>query len=257
MTMNTWMKEILSYRKKAEDRNRDGIFLVEGEKMFREIPDGDIVSIFCTKSYASSHKEIVSYEPNISVRILSDSEFERISDTKTPQGILALVKMHTHKEEELLSHKNGCFLLLENVQDPGNVGTIIRSAEAAGCDGIFLDKNTADPYNPKVVRSTMGAIFRVPFVITENLTGVAEKIQKNGGLIYATSLQATRPYTACDYRSLCGFYIGNESRGLSEEAISSSDIAIKIPMEGKVESLNAAMATTIQLYEVHRQRSNE
>ena len=186
--------------------------------------------------------------------LISENVCKHLSDTKTPQGVIAVVRRTEPSIEELLhKEKNPCFFLLENLQDPGNLGTIVRTAEGAGVTGIIMNRETVDIYNPKVIRSTMGAIFRVPFVIADSLPEVIFQLKQNGVSVYAGHLKGDVFYKQ-DYRDGSAFLIGNEGNGLTDEITALADHKIKIPMKGKVESLNAAVSATILMYETMRQR---
>jgi TrmH family RNA methyltransferase len=185
---------------------------------------------------------------------VAENVFEKLSETKTPQGVLAVVRMQEYKLEKLLMiKKNPLFLVLENLQDPGNLGTILRTAEGAGVDGILMSRDTVDIYNPKVVRSTMGSLFRMPFVYTDDIKQTVEMLKTAGVKVYAAHLAGEEFYEK-DYRTGTAFLIGNEGNGLTEGLTALADEKIRIPMEGKVESLNAAIAATLMAYEVLRQR---
>lgn len=145
-------------------------------------------------------------------------------------------------------------LILESIQDPGNLGTMVRTGEGAGITGIIMNKSTVDMFHPKTIRSTMGSIYRVPFYITEDLPDTLKKLKEKGVFLYAAHLKGTTSYDQPDYTIPTGFLIGNEGNGLSDEIAGLADEYIRIPMEGKVESLNAAIAATLLMYEVNRQR---
>ena len=166
----------------------------------------------------------------------------------------ALVKkQETPLEEILAGDENPCLFLLENLQDPGNMGTILRTSEGAGVSGIIMNRESVDPYNPKVIRSTMGAIFRMPFVIVDDFEDVLCRLKEAGVRTFAAHLDGEDFYRQ-DYRGGCAFFIGNEGNGLSEELAARADGRIRIPMKGQVESLNAAVAATVLMYETLRQR---
>ena len=145
------------------------------------------------------------------------------------------------------------YLVLDGLQDPGNVGTLIRTAEAVGATAVLINRNSADPYSPKVVRSTMGTIFRVPVRICEDLPGAIRDLQKNGVVVYGTHLSGEEFYAA-DLTGPIAFLIGNEGNGLTEEVAATADRLLRIPMEGQVESLNAAVSGSVVAYEAYRQR---
>ena len=146
------------------------------------------------------------------------------------------------------------FLVLEDLQDPGNMGTIFRTAEGAGVDGIFMSTNCVDIYNPKTIRSTMGSVYRVPFVIAPDLQDVFAWFKKQGIRSYAAHLKGKNSYDQEDYTRGTAFLIGNEGNGLRDEVADAAECYIKIPMCGEVESLNAAVASSVLMFEAARQR---
>lgn len=260
--MNELEKSILKWQTRASRRKEDGVFITEGIRMFTEIPEDRLLKILVSESFAADRADSmaeVRKKQTLSgaeLRIVRDDVFRKLSDTLTPQGVLAVVRAFQYTEEEILDTENGLFVLLENLQDPGNLGTILRSAEASGADGVIMNGTCADVYNPKVIRATMGACFRVRFCVTEDLTDTVRKIQSRGGTVYAAHLQGAVPYDRPDYRGMSAFMIGNEAAGLSDTLADAADGRIIIPMQGKVESLNAAMAASILMFEAARQRRN-
>ena len=223
--------------------------------MTEEIPAERIEKVYASESFAKKNKEFLE-KLQAPVELLTDTVFAYVSDTKTPQGILAIVKRLNYTMNDLMQVKNQKaphLVVLDNLQDPGNLGTIFRTAEAAGVTGILLSKDCVDVYNPKVIRSTMGAIFRVPFVIADSLPEVIFQLKQNGVSVYAGHLKGDVFYKQ-DYRDGSAFLIGNEGNGLTDEITALADYKIKIPMKGKVESLNAAVSATILMYETMRQR---
>ena len=145
-------------------------------------------------------------------------------------------------------------LILENIQDPGNLGTMLRSSEGAGVTGVILSKGSADVYNPKVIRSTMGSIFRMPFMYVDNLPAFVEKLSERGIKTYAAHLKGKRNYDKFDYTKPTAFLIGNEGNGLSKETADAASEYVLIPMKGQVESMNAATSAAILTFEASRQR---
>ncbi len=150
---------------------------------------------------------------------------------------------------------NPLLILVENLQDPGNLGTILRMGEGAGVTGVVMSSNTVDIYNPKTIRSTMGSIFRVPFVYVQDFSDAVSQCQNSGIKVYAAHLDGKNTYLGEDYREGTAFLIGNEGNGLTDDITKQADTLIRIPMHGEVESLNAAIACTILTYEAVRQRS--
>ena len=255
-TSNAQIKELAKLQKKSRLRDEKGIFLVEGPRMTEEIPAERIEKVYASESFAKKNKEFLE-KLQAPVELLTDTVFAYVSDTKTPQGILAVVKQQPYSFEELLGKEKASFLLiLDHLQDPGNLGTIMRAAEAAGVTGILMSSDCVDIYNPKTIRSTMGALYRVPFVVSEDFAGDIEHLKKAGVSTYAAHLGATISYEGADYKKPCAFMIGNEANGLSDEVAALADCKILIPMAGQVESLNAAMAATVLMFEAARQRRN-
>lgn len=248
---NQTIKEISLLLKKGKERKKQDIFVAEGIRMFTEIPKKQMVKAFVSESFLQTKEDRIL--DGIHYEVVSDSVFKEISDTKTPQGILALVKQFHYTIEEILEKKPAHLLLLEDIQDPGNLGSILRAGEGAGITGVIMSKGTVDIYNPKVVRATMGAIYRVPFVYLEDLENVIKQIQRDGA-VYAAYLEGAIDYDAINYEGNIGILIGNEGNGLKKETVQLADACIRIPMEGKVESLNAGTAAAILMYEVYRQR---
>ena len=259
--MNQLEKNIIRWQRKPSERKKDGVFIVEGIKMALEVPVERLEAVVVSDSFIKENRfriagleKACKKEKGIRFECIPDSDYKRLSDTKTPQGILAVLKAYDYTPEEILREENGFYVFLENLQDPGNLGTIIRSAEAAGCSGVILNENSVDPYNPKVIRATMGSFFRVKFAVTPDLRSLIREFREDGGTVYAAHLQGSVPYDQADYRKKCAVMIGNESKGLSDALTEAADLRVHIPMKGKVESLNAAMAATILMFESMRQR---
>lgn len=254
-TSNAQVKHLVQLKKKAKVRREEQIYVVEGIRMFLEAPQEQIVQTYVSASF-EAEKEHKKYLKGRQYEVLSDTVFSYVSDTKTPQGILCLVKMPDYTLEQLLSDEKGMWLILENVQDPGNLGTMFRTGEGAGITGVIMDSSTVDIFNPKTIRSTMGSIYRIPFYISDDLRETIREIRDRGIRTYAAHLQGSVCYDTADYRQGTAFLIGNEGNGLTEATAALADTYIRIPMCGKLESLNAAMAAGILMYEANRQRRN-
>jgi TrmH family RNA methyltransferase len=217
--------------------------------------------VYATPEFYEKHFDAFAgsgLRPAVVPELVSSAVYKGISDTQSPQGVLALVKQLVYSFDDVVGMPSEgavppVLLLLENLQDPGNLGTIFRMAEGAGITGIIASKDTVDLYNSKVVRSTMGSVFRMPFVYVEDVLDCAKQLQKCGITTYAAHLDGVDFY-ASDYTKATCFFIGNEGNGLSDELSALADCKIKIPMCGQVESLNAATAATVLSYEVLRQR---
>ena len=219
--------------------------------MFFEIPKDRLMEVYLTADFEDKYREKLQ---GYHYELISDGVLKHISDTKTPQGVTAIVERKEPTLEELLEREEHPLLfVLENLQDPGNLGTIIRTSEGAGVTGIIMNRGTVDPYNNKVIRATMGAIFRVPIVIVDDLSPVFELFHERGITSYAAHLAGDLFYKS-DYRGGTAFLIGNEGNGLTDQTAEQADVKIRIPMKGQVESLNAAVASTVLMYEAMRQR---
>ena len=253
-TANKQVKNVIQLQQKAKLRHELKQFVVEGIKMYNEIPEDKIVTTFIKESYFNEYIDKFDKKKLYNYEIVSDKVFDGMSQTKTPQGILAIVKQPEYDFNKIISNKSPKLLFLEDVRDPGNIGTMIRTAEGAGFDGIVLSKESVDMFNPKVVRSTMGAIYRVPFIYEENFVDtLKDKYVKAGYSLYAAHLEGAVNYTSVDYCEKVGIIIGNEANGISDEVVKVAQNMIKIPMEGQVESLNAAVSAALIMYEVYRQ----
>lgn len=251
-TSNSQVKYLVQLQNKAKTRKENREFVVEGLKMVEEAPKDRVVKVYVSENYENSNRGALE-KLNLEYETVSDSVFSQMSDTKTPQGILAIVKMLEYSVEDMLK-ENPLIAVIENLQDPGNLGTIIRTGEGAGITGVIMSSNTVDIYNPKTIRSTMGSIFRVPFLYENDFLKAIEYIKSRNVTVYAAHLDGKNSYTKEQYTQPSAFLIGNEGNGLTNEVANAADVLIRIPMCGKVESLNAAVATTVLLYEARRQR---
>ena len=259
---NQQIKQLGLLLKKSKERKEKKLFVVEGTKMVEEVPSSKIKSVYVSESYHANSCNIQRVQDLMEVcnhfgaayEVVADNVFKSVSDTQTPQGIMAVVAMPEYDLEQLLDGENTHLLILESIQDPGNLGTMVRTGEGAGVTGIIMNKTTVDLFNPKTIRSTMGSIYRVPFYVAEDLSETMKDLQAKGISLYAAHLKGEHSYDEEDYTKACGFLIGNEGNGLSDEIANLADTYIKIPMEGQVESLNAAISATLLMYEANRQR---
>ncbi len=258
-TANNKIKNLTKLIKTAKERKKQDVFVVEGVRMFAEIPKELHVETYATESFYEKHAHLFE---GLSFELVSDHIMESVSDTKTPQGVISIVKRLHYNVDEVcgetdymrtLGIEKPLVMALENLQDPGNLGTILRTAEGAGVTGVLMSADTVDIYNPKVVRATMGAIFRIPFCYVENLTDCIRSYNEVGYATYSAHLQGKTFYDY-DYKDSTIFCIGNEGNGLTKELSDATSSKVLIPMMGRVESLNAATAATVLMYEAMRQR---
>ena len=270
---NKRIKYLRSLLEKGSARKKNRQFIVEGIKLVDEALEyGKVCEIIISESLyeeiisggliknallADSGKNLIDYvnEAN-STTVVSDAVFKTVSETINPQGVVAVVAMPEYEilNEGFLTqtyNKTGKIklLILEDTADPGNLGTIMRTAEAAGVTGVIMGRGTVDIFNPKAVRSTMGSIFRLPFIYVEDVRETIRELKKYGISFYAAHLKGKQSYKDVKYSDKAGILIGNEARGLSPETAELADIYIIIPMQGKVESLNAAVAAALMMYE--------
>lgn len=247
---NPLIKEIKGlYRKKNRWHSKS--FIIEGIKIINEalVNNIELKHIIYADSLLSNPEgeELLDRLYNNKIKV-SENIFKEISDTENPQGILGVAMFCERDIKDIIKLENPSLLFLDAIQDPGNMGTIIRTADAFNMDGIILGEGCVDPYNPKVVRSTMGSIFRTPIYISNNTLDCLQVIKDMGINILATSLEGELLYNK-SFKDGCLCIIGNESRGVSSEIISMAEETIKIPMPGKAESLNAGVAASIIMYE--------
>ncbi len=256
-TQNARVKEWASL---LEKKHRDKLdkFIIEGIHLVSEAlrSDWDIQYIVydTEKGIPAELKEdIAGYNGGAQYVAVSQAVLEKCTDTRTPQPVFAIVHKRNALLSSLLKEDSAMVMVLDGVQDPGNVGTIIRSADASGAKGVVLGKGCADLYNPKTIRSTMGSLFHVP-VLEADLAEVLPAAKEQGMKLVSTSLQAEVSCYEYDFRSGGWIVIGNEGKGISAETAVLVEEHVLIPMQGQAESLNAAMAATVLLFEAMRQR---
>lgn len=242
--------------KEKKYRYQNSEYIVEGIKMIKEaiLEEAVIKLIIVCEDNVNSGAidkkllyEIAKYE----CIYVNKKIFSFITDVQNPQGILAVIEKQN--SEENIDYKQDVIVVLDGIQDPGNLGTILRTIDSVGLNQVIVSKETADAYNPKVVRSTMGAIFRVNIIESDNLLETLKNLKKHKYKVMATSLETQNSIYDVDYSKKV-IVIGNEANGVSEEILDYSDEKIKIPMLGKTESLNASVATAVILYEYVRNK---
>lgn len=256
---NKIIKEVKSLDNK-KNRFKKGLFIIEGIRIIEDAIKSheDIKYILYSDKLfdVKNGKELFNYVENeYETYKIDHNLFKDISDTENTQGIIAVLSMKNHEIKDMI--KDGTFIvILDKLQDPGNMGTIIRSADALGASGIIVSKGSVDIYNQKVLRSTMGSLFHMPIVQLEDTKEVILGLKNNNVKILATTLNHAKYCYDINLKEDIAIVIGNEGNGLDEEICDLSDENIIIPMDGKSESLNVAMASSIIMYEVLRQRRN-
>ena len=249
---------VKNIRKLKEKKYRDleNCYVIEGMKLIKEAIDEKVnirKIVVCEECIDSGEidKELLYEIAKYDLIYVTKKVFELLTDVKTPQGIIAVVEKQS--TENKIDYSQDMIIALDNLQDPGNLGTILRTVDSANLGQIILSKNSVDVYNPKVVRSTMGAIFRVNIIETENLVKTLKEIKKNKFNLMITSLEAEESIYDANYNKKV-IVIGNEANGVSKDVQSIADEKVIIPMLGKTESLNASVATSIIIYEYVRRR---
>ena len=240
--------------KKYRDANNE--YLIEGIKLIKEAVEEKAkikLIVVCEESIEDGDidqkllYEIAKYD----CIYVNKKVFSILTDVQNPQGILAVIEKKNN--EENINYKEDIIVVLDGIQDPGNLGTILRTIDSVGLSQVIVSKETADSYNPKVVRSTMGAIFRVNLIESEDLLQTLKNLKKHKYKIMATSLETNNSIYDVEYNKKV-IVIGNEANGVSKNVLEYADEKIKIPMLGKTESLNASVATSIILYEYVRRK---
>lgn len=236
-------------------RDRAGKYIVEGIHLVKEaMQAGAEVECVVYDKDRPFPEELLPYRDTRCEWIqVSDHVLAKCTTTQTPQSVFAVVSKHQTDSDLLWQQERPLVVVLDGVQDPGNVGTIIRSAEASGATGIILGKGTVDLYNPKTVRAAMGSLFRIP-IFDGDLIPYLKEARERGIHVVSTSLEAERDCYELDWRRGIWFVVGNEGAGVSAAVSAEVDELITIPMQGQTESLNVAMATTVLLFEAMRQR---
>jgi len=249
--------------KRAAHARKEDVFIVEGVRAVEELVKAKgwtIREAFVSQNKEEAMKPLLEAMGDVPILSVPYDMLQNLSETQTPQGILAVVKRrHFNAEgivDSLLRTKLNPFLiLLENLQDPGNVGTILRSADAMGAQIVLVSKDTCDVYSGKVVRAAMGSLLHLPVCEIDSVPQTADMLHSRGIKLTAGHLKGTKASFEADLTGPVCLMIGNEGSGLSEEASRAADQLVRIPMPGHAESLNAAMAAGMLMYETVRQRS--
>lgn len=249
---NPLIKKINLLQTKKSARKKEGLFIIEGLRGVNEVPLEKLKELIISESSLSLKEQIKHQKSCI---VVPDEIYKNISDTKTPQGVMAIVEIPEVQLGDLEQNEKGFYLVLENVQDPGNLGTLIRTAYGFGVDAILLTKGCVDVYNPKTIRSTMGALLHIPVVVDVELDQLFTWVEERQVVVHATDLQDSTELSGCNFTGNIAVVIGNEANGISEDMRSEAKVKMRIPMPGGLESLNAGIAGAVCMYEVMRQRS--
>jgi TrmH family RNA methyltransferase len=249
---NSLYKEVKKL-KDRKGRNKSSKYIIEGYRLIEEAFKANIAVeyIFFSGEEEKVNEYIGTYVTKTKLYRLKEDLLNELCSTEKPQGIVAVVGM-----KKLDMNLEGSFYLLcDKLQDPGNLGTIIRTAHAAGVDGIILTKGTVDVYNNKTIRSTMGSLFHIPIINDDDSYSITKRLIESGFSLLSTSLEGDKDFFKEDLTGKIIISVGNEGNGVSEEIYNLSDKKVKVPMPGGAESLNVAIATSVILYEKVRQNS--
>jgi len=242
---------------KRSARQETGRYLLEGPQAVREAlrfaPDA-VEELFATPSALERHTDLRdgARDAGIEVEFATEAVIESMADTVTPQGVVAVARQTPTSVRDIFSASPRLIAICEEVRDPGNLGTIIRAADAAGADGVVLTGRTVDPYNPKVVRATTGSLFHVPLAVGGELESVVQRAHDAGLQVLAADVGGDDLLVARTEGVLAGptaWVFGNEARGLDEASVALADRALRLPIFGRAESLNLATAASVCLYE--------
>ncbi|MBR2743238.1 MAG: RNA methyltransferase [Clostridia bacterium] len=251
---NPYIKELYAVKRAGK---KSPLCLIEGYKLICEAQKSGVTvkSVLISDMYCG---EVPSFGAG-AVRMIkvNDAIIDMLSSARAPQGIIALIEKKPAHDFGLLGHTRGTYIVLDGVADPGNVGTIIRSAEAFGAAGAVMCGACADVYNDKTLRATMGSAFRLPLYFADDTADAVRKLKNAGARVYAAALKKdARRLGDTDFPGFSAFVIGNEARGIPETVIGECDDAIIIPMSGETESLNAAVSASVILWEAARRANN-
>ncbi len=251
---NPLLKRIRSLHER-QARHKAGLFLIESETVLLEAfaRDLEIEAVVVDREYFEKGFPETFDDNLVELNVVESALFKTLPTTSTPSGVVAIAKARDHRLDGLLQavdHDHVTLVVCENVQDPGNLGTIIRTALAFGAGGLILTRGSVDIYNPKVVRSAMGALFQLPIATNVEL-GECHRHLKNRGIdIVALSPEAEQSFIDLNYGKKVALLLGNEANGLTPEAEAMVTTRVRIPMHGDVESLNVAIAAGVVLFHV-------
>lgn len=240
---------------KRAARQETGLFLLEGPQAAREAlawaPD-TVLELYATPSAMERHSDVrdAAERAEVDLQYTTEAVLDAMADTVTPQGIVAVARQSPTALKDILAAGPRLVAICEEVRDPGNLGTIIRAADAAGADAVILTGRTVDPYNPKVVRSTTGSLFHVPVAVDLELADVVARMHETGLRVVAADVEGEDFLASRDrLAEPTAWLFGNEARGLDDEALAHADLSLRLPIYGRAESLNLATAASVCLYE--------
>ncbi|MDP4118978.1 MAG: RNA methyltransferase [Bacillota bacterium] len=249
-TSNPYVKHLKKLQTSKKYREEKGIFVLEGERPVKDALSYGVKpeALLISENRREDFGEAVVYR-------LQDRVLEYISDTKTPQGIMAEIKMPVWDAKKISPESAPFLIFSDGISDPGNLGTIIRTIDAGGGGGIVLGQGTVDIYNPKTVRGTMSSLFNVPLYRSADNAQTINILKNKGYYIVGTRMENASLYTETDFKRPTVLVMGNEANGISDAVMKLYDEFVKIPIAGKIESLNVAVSAAVIIYEAVRQRN--
>ena len=253
------VKEITLIKEKSRWRKKSGLFVVEGKREVEMALKGGytLKHVFFYADIISSdeiHELMQSYSSEAELVEVSKDVYKRIAYREKTEGIVAMGPSKEHSIQDLkLSRENPLILVAESVEKPGNIGALLRTADAANLDAVIIANPTTDLYNPNVIRSSLGCVFTIPIAQAGNRE-VLEFLKSNQITSFAAELNADRTYSEADFSSASAIVVGPESAGLSREWIDRSDHRVIIPMQGEIDSMNVSVSAAIIIFEALRQR---
>ena len=252
---NPLVKNILKLQEKSRERRKQGLFIVEGKREINLAMKGnyDIASLLFVSDKIES--DFIDKNPNTELIEVSQDVYDKIAYRESTEGVIAIVNSKDHSLEEIvLDSKNPLILIAESIEKPGNIGAILRTADAANIDAIILADPKTDIYNPNVIRSSVGCVFTNKIVMGDS-EEIINFLQSKNIQIYSATLQNSNPYTSEDYTKGTALVVGTEATGLSNIWREKASQNINIPMEGEIDSMNVSVAAAILIFEAKRQRN--
>lgn len=232
-------------------RKQAAAFLLETTKLVQEAIKSawPLEEVFATEAWVEKY----GAPAGVTLTLVAERLFDQLVTTETPEGVVAIARIPA-PEAEIAVSDDAFFVVADSLQDPGNLGTVIRTADAVGASAVLVGPGTVDPYSPKAVRATMGSLFHLPVLVRSSLSEDLAHLKQQGVAVYATALRTERSLYDLDLMGKVAWLVGNEGAGLSDEMVQLATEAVSIPMPGQAESLNAGIATGVCLYETLRQR---
>ncbi len=256
---NPLLKEFVRLQNSKQQRQKSGKIALEGPNLVREALKAGLVphSLFYSPGfYNHEGKEFAGRLPEGAGQFVMPPQlFKKIADTETPQPVAAIFYLNRADYDGHLEGVPGLVVILDRLQDPGNMGTIIRTAAAAGADIVYYTPGCTDPYGPKVLRATAGSVFHLRLELARDPLQLTGDLKKKGVLVVAAAARTGQSYWQVDFKTPSALIVGNEASGITEDLLSEADLCVSIPLHDRVESLNAAVAAALILFEVVRQRS--